>query len=464
MFNSKGVGIMKKSVLSAILAVACLFGHNLATDAQELKTSYFLDHYNYGYRINPAYVPEDNIEAIWGLLIDNVTAASNSNIGLSSFVFPVDGQLVTGLHESVPAAQFLSALNEHNILNAAVNANIFTVGFRTDPKGFGTVELNLRSNNYSNIPKGLFEFLKMGGKEGSPNQFNIDNFQIRSTTVAEIALGHSRKIGEHFKVGGRLKFLLGIADADLMVDNMVLDIPRTSADQWNISGSGSMRISAPVKMNIKEVQGKSVYDINSIHLDVIGLSGFGAAADLGVKYSPFKGLEFDASVRDLGLMFWNRTLNGMMNYVASFASEDLKSIQNDLSKILNFTPETRDDKFKQFLNATFLVGAKYHMPFYDKMSVALVDTYKLGAYKYNDLRVGVTVTPIEQISLTANYGYTSYGSTFGVAANFNLGFAELFFGTDGFIFNFTPQGVPIDKLNTVMNMGLLIQLKKAKSK
>jgi len=454
---------MRKFVLPAVFALSCLFGHDVVSDAQELKTSYFLDHYNYGYRINPAFVPEDNIDAIWGLLIDNVTAASNSNIGLSSFVFPVDGNLVTGLHESVPAAQFLSGLSEHNILNAAVNANIFTVGFRTDPKGFGTVELNMRSNNYSNIPKGLFEFLKIGGKEGSPNQFNINNFQLRSTTIAELALGYSRKVGEHFKLGGRLKLLLGIADADLLVENMVLDIPRTSADSWNISGSGSMRISAPVKMNVKEVQGKEVYDISSLQLDVIGLSGLGAAADLGIKYSPFKGLEFDASVRDLGLMFWNRTLNGMMNYVASFASEDLKEIQNDLSKILNFNPEKREDKFRQFLNATFLLGAKYHMPFYDKMSIAVVDTYKMGEYEYNDLRVGLTVTPIEQISLTANYGYTTYGHTVGFAANFNLGFAELFFGTDGIIFNVTPQYVPIDKLNTVMNMGLLIQLKKADS-
>jgi len=454
---------MKRALLEAALIAAAAFWHAPRAHAQELSSGYFLDHFNYGYRINPAFVPEDDVNGICGILVDNITIASNSNIGLSSFLFPLNGKLVTGLHEGISAEQFLGGLNLENIGNAAANFNILTAGFRTDPGGFGTVEINARSNVYANIPKGLMEFLKTGGKSGSPNQFNIDNMNLRTTSVVELALGYSHKIGDHFSLGGRLKLLAGICDADMAVDKMVIDIPRKSSDTWNISGSGSMHIAAPVKIDTKMVKGVEVYDINSIRVDQMGISGFGAAADLGFGCTLDCGLQFDAAVRDLGMMFWERSINGLMDYISDFKNSELNAILNDISKVLNYNPIRKTETLKQFINARFMLGIKYRMPFYRNLAVGVVDTYKMGYYYYNDLRCGLTITPIKQISLTANYGYTTYGHTMGVAANFNLGFAELFLGTDGLIFNVTPQYVPIDRLNTTINMGILVQFKKANS-
>jgi len=450
---------MKKLALTFILLGIALFAN-----AQTLTSTYFLDHDNSRFRINPAFMPDDRVNALVGIGISNITLSPTSNIGLSSFLFPVDGELVTGLSSKVPADQFLGGLKNQIIANLGANINLLTVGFRTDPKGFGTIELNARSNTFTDIPKSVFSFLKLGS---SQNEFDIRDFNTSTQNYVELALGYSRKVGDSFKVGGRLKILFGAGRADMLVDQAKLKIDSANK-QIDITAAGTMSVYCPmVEMGYKTTSdGTVVYDLSSMSTNEnYGPAGFGAALDLGVTYELLDGLELNAAIQDLGLISWKNSIQGTMasHSVVDIYGKEQESIE--IEDVLNFVPDETMGNSSMFIPMTVRLGGRYAMPFYDRLSFGLLETFKPGKYFcYNDIRLGATVTPVDPISLTVNYGLTSYGSTMGIAANFSVGPFQLFAGTDAMIFKFTPQGVPISKWNTTLSAGLLLQFRTPKNK
>lgn len=432
-----------------------------ALGAQDVTTGFFLDHYNYAYRLNPAFQPDADVKSTFGILVDNVTVSSATNLGLNSLLFPVDGKLVSGLNKNVPADLFLNGLLPDNKLNEDISLNILTVGFRTDPGGFGSIEANIRSNTYANLPKSMFEFLKLGSKDGT-NLFNVKNIDLQSDFAFEFAFGYSHKIGRRVSVGGRAKLLLGLARAAMNVSNMDLILDNSGGTSTlGVTALGSMSLCSPlISLGTKVVEGEDIYDLSKIGMGKFGLGGFGVAFDLGVTVEPIDDLVLSAAVTDLGFINWKKSTNAIMDYseVYELSTEELSNA--DFTKLLNFKAGEAGEKFKETLPFNVRVGAKYSMPFYKNLSVGVLGTFTItDFYKYNEVRVGATVTPIKHISLTANYAYSNYGHAMGAAINFNLGPVELFAATDSVIFQYTPQGVPITKLNTAVTAGLLFQIK-----
>ncbi len=75
-----------------------------------------------------------------------------------------------------------------------------------------------------------------------------------SNSYAEIALGHSRKIMDKLTVGAKVKFLLGIYNADFHINDMKLVM---SDDKWLVSGDGEFStagiVDIPTKLKTKDV-------------------------------------------------------------------------------------------------------------------------------------------------------------------------------------------------------------------
>lgn len=382
---------MRKLALIIILLDVAFCG-----SAQTLNTAFFLDHDNTRFRINPAFMPDDRVNGLFGFAIDGITLSPNTNVGLTSFIFPVEGGLATGFNSQVPAEQFLGSLEDKVMLNLGANINIFTAGFRIDPDSFTIIELNARSNSFANIPKSVLAFLKLGSTESNPDLGTVD---ASSENYLELAVGYSRKIGGKLQIGGRLKALGGLIGDGMLADQI-----------WESSRG-------------------------------ISSAGFGAAIDLGASYELLDGLELNAAVQDLGI-------------ISSRNSNEVKVTDN-----------TAANKTVMPVPMILRLGARYVMPFYDRLSFGVLETYNIGQYSnYNDTRFGMTITPVDNISLAANYGLTSYGSTLGIAANFSVGPVQLYAGTDAMMFRFTPQWIPVSDLNTTVSVGLLFQFRTSKSK
>lgn len=117
------------------------------------------------------------------------------------------------------------------------------------------------------------------------------------------------------------------------------------------------------------------------------------------------------------------------------------------------------------LPVTINLGAKYRMPFYDRLSAGVLGTYRADSrYTFWDVRTGVAVTPADWFCISANYGYNSYGLTWGTAmsltaACFNLHLAlDSYSGRTGKFITAESESLrfPLGPFKYQINLGLTV--------
>ena len=237
------------------IAAALLFAASIpavSTWAQNsLRSAYFLEGYTYRHQMNPAFASERNYVGM--PVLGNFNIGLQSNIGVSNFLYKLpNGDLTTFLNGSVSSSEFLDGLKNRNRLNLDVDMNIISFGFHKWG-GFNTFDLSVKSGIRANLPKDLFEFAKVG-MQGGHSEYNLKDMGMYSNSYAEIALGHSRKIMDKLTVGAKVKFLLGIYNADFHINDMKLVM---SDDKWLVSGDGEFStagiVDIPTKLKTKDV-------------------------------------------------------------------------------------------------------------------------------------------------------------------------------------------------------------------
>ena len=227
---------MKSNASYIRFILVVLFGtaFSPALQGQDLQSAYFIDNYTYSYHLNPAFTTEKNFI---GGLVSSISAGSNSNVGVSTFFYPHDGNLVTFMHKSVDKSEFLSRVRPINRLNVYENHNIASTGFWTKYKGrdiFQTFELNWRNNTVAKLPYNLFSFLK--GKEEDDFVYDLSHVSAFTQSYFELASGMAFRLGK-LELGARVKFLLGTNKIYMNVDNMMANL---NGDQWSIKTTGSL--------------------------------------------------------------------------------------------------------------------------------------------------------------------------------------------------------------------------------
>lgn len=443
---------MKKLFVSVTLLLSAA----AAVCAQDYKSGFFLDNYVYGYRTNPAApIAEDDSYTFIGLGIGNVTAEANLNFPFSSIINKTGtGDLVFPLiSPQFTEAQVLENLLPDNGLMLDANVNILSFG-RQDRDSRWNVELNLRTNNYVNAPKDFFKLVKRGLASLETGEYDPDysfnGMALDSKVFTELAFGYSRKIGDFVTVGARLKALAGIADASLGWNLSIGPALDENLD-IRVRTDASIRASAPVSFPLVQKDGRYMLDLGAFDFKPENVlknivSGWGAAADLGVTVEPLEGLQISASVNDLGFISWKPVVNGNLLFEKEILGKDYEDI---------FGLESNSDsRYSTMLNYTVHAGVRYHMPFYDRLSVGLLGTFQ----QHNkEGRFGITVTPLDFISIAGSAAYGTFGPSFGAALNFHLPVVNFFVGMDSLVLNYLPGTfVPSGKVNTTVNAGLLL--------
>ncbi|MBQ7622525.1 MAG: hypothetical protein IJS66_02155 [Bacteroidales bacterium] len=438
--------------MKRLTAIAALLALSVgAASAQELKSAYFLEGYVYGYHLNPAAPIDGKPFTFFGTTISHVAANVQTNIGLNSVFFPLDGALVSGFDERIPAEKFIDPLPDISRMIVGANENLLTFGRQGEKSRFA-FEVNVRTDNYAEVPKGFFSMMKTGLTEGIQSKtgsYTFNDLYFNSGSRAEIALSYARKIGDKFTVGATLKGLIGLHYAVVGFNSMTLS--KGADKDLAASLDGYLKVATPmIGLNTISYGGKKYFDNTSNPLTThpFGISGFGFAGDLGVTFEPVDGLTLSLSALDLGFMSWNANIVGRMNYDSR--ELDIKEYEQ-----LAWIEALDAEKLNTSLNYTIHAGAKYKMPFYDRLSVGLLGT--MQKY-YKEMRLGVNVNPVNPLSLTASFAYGSFGADFGGALNVRFPGVNLYIGMDSFIFEFTPQYVPIKRVNTTVNMGLVIAI------
>lgn len=395
---------MKRNNIYHILVTIAFVCLCTVSSAQSLRSGYFLEGYTYRHLMNPAFSPERNYIAVPG--IGNINVGAQSNVGLNTFIYPYgNDKLTTFMNSSISNDDFLGKLKDNNRINVNLNMTLLSAGFRAWG-GFNTIDVNMRSTTSLNLPRGLFEFMKLG-MNSSNSVYEMDDLGISSNNYAEIALGHSRQINDKLNVGGKLKFLLGLGNVNIKMTDMKVQM---AEDKWMVQANGEMNTSVKgLTIPTKEESGKEIknpserdlVDWDNIDLDSPGLSGFGMAIDLGVTYKLREDLTLSAAILDLGFISWSNTIkaktsntpwefNGFQNIAMGSDDADgdkpledqLEDLGNDIENYASFHRTETGSSSTRALGATLNIGADYVFPLYDKLHFGFLSSTRING-KYS---------------------------------------------------------------------------------
>jgi len=409
------------------LSLTALLGAVLCLNAQSFQESFYLRNYALAYRYNPAIVRDNGF-----ISLGQVSASSQCNVGASSFLFPTDDGLVTGLHSSIPSEIFPGTLPENIRYRGSLNAGIFAYGFR---KGntFHTFELNARSIYGVSVPRQLFELVKLGTGSGT---LGLGEFRVDADLFAELAYGYSRRLNDWLSLGARAKLLLPVCGALVDINRLSLT---ASEEELAIGYDGELYLTNRTFHLKTEDEASSDVPSKRSKLGILP-SGAGLAVDLGLVATPAEGLTLSLSVLDLGGIYWyygNRSATsgpimfeglenvGYENLNANYLKDWLVETAKGYLEIMK--PVSRSDRWRwQSMPLEANLGVKYEMPFYRRLAVGATGRYLANAgLPYGEGRFGLEVNPLDWLDLTANVGYGSLGAVWGVAGAVKMGHFRL---------------------------------------
>ncbi len=454
-----------KRIFCIVLAALALGFSALAQ--HNFRTGYFLDGYAYKHKLNPAFGNDRGYFAI--PVAGFTTAGVESTLSLSTLLYPTEnGEFTTFVSPTVSAENLMAKIRNENPLNINADLSVLSLGFNAG-KSFNTIDLSLKADARANVPGAFFSWAKQYGKHLDMSSLNV-NVNAR----LELSYGYSRSIGEKVRFGFKLKFLAGLARAEYSMDNFILDV---NGDKLMANIHGNGHFTAPGMTLMTEdgiVNGLHVPDYSTIIDAALASRNLGGAIDLGVSVDILKWLTVSASVTDLGFINWTGTgLSSNVNSVEYDASDFFVDPEGDvLAQLTSLGEELADiasmrvmgeETILDDLSMTTHVGIEFRMPFWQRLSVGALGTYRLdGPHSWWEARGSVNLALARWFSLSGNYAYSTFGDSFGAAINFHPKSVNLFVGVDSFApaINMTTQHIPTDSFNTTVAFGLNISFGK----
>ena len=462
---------MKSVSIKNILILFLLGALSVPAGAQQMRTSYFMDKSLVRLSMNPAFRPERGYVSI--PVLGSLGASYTSNgLAVDDIFYTKGNKLVTFMDGSVDADGFLKRLKKSNQFNVDFNTSILSAGWFSG-KGFWTADISLKGMTSLRVPKTLFEFMKKGTGEFG-KVYDISNVNIYADSYVEAAVGYSRPLNERLIIGGKLKFLVGVANIDASIDRLRAEL---YDDRWKITSSGYLNATMKGLSATMELDSQDKEYINDFEFDTPGVGGFGAAIDLGATYQLLPQLTLSASVLDLGFIRWDgaSTISGKAGGDFDFNGFDLAigddngdvpsmsdqfdKRKDEINDLFHFR-ETQATSRTRMLRATLNLGAEYSILCHTLGFGLLSSTRFYSPKAYTELTASVNYRPLDWVSASVSYSMVhSSFKTFGWALNFSPSFIHFFVGSDYMFTKVTPQFVPVSANAMNAYIGISIPLK-----
>ena len=471
-----------KQFLFTIL-VSMLAAASALAQQSMLRSAYFLSGYNGRGDLNPAFSAERNYFSLPSL--GGTALSVQSNMGVSTFLYPLDGQLTTFMNSNVSPDDFLSKLKNNNRLGVNVGMSVFSLGI-WGRKSFFTFGIRQRVNAGLNVPYSLFDFMKNAGKS---QYYDISDIAVNADAYMEYSFGWSRQFADKINVGARVKFLMGEGRAEARIDKMHVQM---TEDRWSVTSSGTLTAACGLlDVKTKGETGAEIdspedvdlldeFDFKELNGSNIGsvIGGYGAAIDLGAELELIPGLRLSLAVNDLGGILWNSvteaatrkdswSFEGFDNISfdegegkENSLSEQFKALGDDFQDLAKFYRTAKDASKFKMLTMTLNFGAEYVMPFYKGLTAGFLSSSRFnGPYTWSEGRFYANLKPCDWFSFATNYAISSYGSTMGAALGFHASGFNMFLGADAIGFKYakaTAQGLvyPYGQLHLGLNFGI----------
>ena len=292
-----------------------------------------------------------------------------------------------------------------------MNISLLHVYFKLRKKG-SRLEISQRikmSASTNMINKELFDaFINTSNAENTI--IDLSNSELKAMAWNEIAVGYSRPINDKWTVGGRLKYLTGIAYSDFSFQKLTAKIgpDGNSFDIDSKIRTASLNPISDTAFNQDLTKYKND-DLASLILSGLGKNN-GLALDAGVNYEVQKGLNVFAGFNDLGYISWK---NNPLTYNTKVALTDFNPIKKNTANEYeaNFDEFTKNgavtpESFSVALNTQFNLGTTWK-PAKWFHSTALIDAYLVnGTIQYPGITVAGTLNGGNFSEFTMNAGYT----------------------------------------------------------
>jgi len=456
---------MKKHIIRKSIVAASMLLLTVAASAQSASSAYFLEGYNQRYQLNPAFAPERYVfMAVPG--ISNIQFDGQSTVGLANFLYESTskpGMLTTFMSPDIDAQKFLDDMPNGARFNIGLNMDILALGVG-GKNGFTTFNVKMRNSEQIAMPKELFGFMKASFAQGD---YLIENININTITYLETSLTHSHKIGDNLTVGLGLKFLEGVAYADVTVNEIDAQLHE---DEWLVKSNGTIKASIPGAKYKLDPDDQTFDGIDGFEFGMPGSHGF--AVDLGAEYDfqdIVDGLKVSVAATDLGFIGWANMntfatnnneyvkFEGFNNYDVDGDNSDetMDQISDDFNDMVKlYQTGTTDQKEKVALSATFRLGAEYELPFADWVSFGELLSYRTGMFPYAESRTSVCLSPVGWFDLSGNYVLSNMGSSMGLLFNLHPGGFNFFVAVDRLKAELNPQFIPLHDFGVNFSLGL----------
>lgn len=464
-----------------LLVFGLLFAIINESNAQFLRTSYFMEGSHYRQQLNPALTPGR------GYLNLPVIGTLNASVNSSSLGYQDVMDIIDNSEGSdfFMSSDFINRLENVNNLNVNVSTDILSAGWYKG-KNFWSFNIGLRNDIGASIPKSMFEFLRnMDGlqvddwKRLSDINERVGAQSLEINSYAEIGVGFARNINSRLTVGGRVKALLGIGNLKLDINNITVTSNLTGYEgvDWdnltpgqvnNLRGNAEIKVDATLENSSKLIE-LSEHDgvIDEIEFGSFGLAGYGLGIDLGASYKVMDKLTVSASILDLGFMKWSKKNTSVAKasaheqYNLTNPSEAYDFVEMVSSgEVLNFDmlnmglEQSVEKDRSTSLTSTLVLGAEYEL-LGDWLAVGALYTARfIKPETLNELTFSANIRPKNNLNLAVSYSVLQgAGKTFGLAAK--LG--PLFVGTDYMFF-----GKNTKNLNAYLGFSIPLNKQKVK--
>ena len=451
-----------------IVALAAVLFVAAHTWAQHTISGYFSDGYMYRHDINPAIGNNQNYVSL--PFLGNINMGIRGSLNLEDYIYVKNGKTTTFLNPSVSANEFLGNIKDENKLHFDTKLQLMSTGFK-GLGGYITCSSNLRTSVYAMVPKALFQFAKEGLKNKT---YDISNFGIHTNSYIEYALGYSRNINEKLRVGAAVKYLMGIMNVDAEFNKAQLNLGN---DYWTAVTNAQIQASVPgLKYDTELSENSGRQCVSGAEIEDFNFSSNGFAVDLGVEYKLNDSWKFGASLLDLGFITWGNNVlaatkdeKGNLgdktfstnDYKFSFEEDNENNFEDELERLTDglvglYELEDAGDqgKRKKSLGATMNLAAEYTMPFYNRLSVGLINTTRfLEDFTWTEFRLSANVAPLKWFSANVNVAAGTYGCAFGWMLNIHPTGFNLFVGMDQVLGKVTEEFVPLSS-NASFNLGI----------
>lgn len=450
-----------KHYIKTILAACTVVASAQALTAQNTYSGYFLEDYTPRFEMNPAFGSSDKGFVSFPAL-GNMNIDIHGNLHARDIFYNLNGETVLFTNPGINAKDAMSKFSNHNKIGAGVRVDIINVGFK-GLGGFNTVGLSARANLNASVPKSMFSLVK----EGVSNQtYSITDMRAQATAFAQIALNHSHdlnKVLPGLRVGGTVKFLIGMGNVDAYFRKAELNLGENS---WTALTNADIYASVKgLTYDTKLSKRTGNYYVSGADLDGYGPNGFGMAFDLGAEYK-WGDFRFSAALLDLGFLSSGHTMYAttggdktLDTDAYAFAIGDKEdpnwdNFRDDLAKLYELEDRGDIGSRTRALSTTLNLAAEYEFPLYRPLHFGLVNTTCInGLFTYTDFRLSANVKPCKVFSASANMGMGTYGVGFGWLLNVHTKGFNFFLGMDQTLGKLAKQGLPLNS-NAEVNLGI----------